>query len=216
MGHQLIEPGRLIERPCPDCGGIERRAFGEAESHRGELSSYAFGWTSGHEDRVGHMTIGIGAGNEGGGSFNIEIRMHEGSPAMALVDRRFENVPEGGPHLLREEALAHDTLPYIWWVADEVMRQDRRAWWMEAWLRGTRSFATGPVVEETAPVRFVVRDDDGDWQLLCGTVEPTEAHVFHLHHALDRDQSLLEVLDLEPGERADREGPGAPWRRGPA
>jgi hypothetical protein len=212
-----IQPGRLIERPCPDCGGTERRAFGEAESRRGELASYAFGWTAGHEDHVGHMTIGIGAGNEGGGSFHVEIRSTDESWGMGLVDRPFEDVPEGGPDLSREEALAHEDLPFIWFVADNVMEQDRRAWWMQHWLEDTGAYVTVPVFERAEPVRGVVRDDDGDWQLLCGTPgAEEEARLIHLSHALDDDQTLLEVLDLEPGERADRERIGAPWERGAA
>jgi hypothetical protein len=210
-----IVEGRLLERECPDCGGIERRAFGESESPRGELASYAIGWTSEHEERIGHMTIGIGAGNPGGGTFHADVGVHEGSYAMALVDRPFEDVPEGGPDLTRAEALEHEALKFVWWVADEVMRQDRRAWWMEHWLKGTRAFATKPVVDGSQPVRYVVLEEDG-WQLLCGTVEPDDPQVFHLHHALDRDPSLLEVLDLEVGRRADRAGPDHPWERGRA
>jgi hypothetical protein len=208
-----IEEGRLIESPCPDCGHLEHRAFGESESQRGELASYAIGWTSDHEDVRGWMTVGIGAGNPGGGSFHIELRVgDDGRPGMRLVDRPFEVVPEGGPDLTREQALAHPDLAYVWFVADEVMLQDRRAWWMEHYLRGTRAFATSPVVDGEE-VRHVVRDEDGEWQLLCGTVPTDVAKVFHLHHALDRDHSLLEVLDLEPGRRADREARGRPWER---
>jgi hypothetical protein len=207
-----IEPGRLVEAPCPDCGHLEHRAFGESESPRGELASYAFGWTSGHDDVVGRMTVGIGAGNPGGGSFHMELFAAEGETKLRLVDRPFEAVPEGGPDLTREQALGHDTLDYVWWVADEALRQDRRAWWMEHYLHGTRAFATGPVVDGAAPVRHVVREADG-WQLLCSTVEPDRAHVFHLHHALDRDRTLLEVLDLDVGERADREAHDRPWVR---
>jgi hypothetical protein len=200
-----IEEGRLIERECPECGGIERRAFGEAESPRGELSSYAIGWTSGHEEKVGHMTVGIGVGNPGGGSFHMEVRADgEGDPGMRLVDGPFEDVPEGGPDLTREAALAHDTLPFVWWVADEVLIQDRRANWMVHWILQTGALATRPVVDGTAPIRHVVRQDDGEWQLLCGTVEPEDPQVYHLFHALDRDPSLLEVIDLPAGRRADR------------
>jgi len=209
-----VEPTRLVERECPDCGGLERRAFGEFTSPRGELASYAFGWTAGHEDPVGHMTIGMGAGNEGGGSFHIEYRVIDGEPGMMLVDRPFEDVPEGGPDLLRAEALAHDDLPFIWGVADSVMAHDPRAWWMRTWVSRVRAFVTVPVFEHTEPVRSVVRDDDGDWQLLCGTPgAEKEARLVHLSHLLDDDQTLLEVMDLEPGERADRAGPGEPWRR---
>jgi hypothetical protein len=208
-----IDEGRLVEAPCPHCGHMERRAFGESESRRGELASYALGWTSGHEVVVGHMTIGIGAGNPGGGSFHIEVGVaDDGTLAMRLVDQPFEDVPEGGPDLTREAALSHPDLKYVWFVADEVLRQDRRAWWMEHYVRGTRAFATEPVVRGEA-VLGVVRDDDAEWQLLCGTVEPDEPEIFHLHHALDRDHTLLEVLDLEPGQRADRESRDRPWLR---
>lgn len=212
-----ITEGRLIERECPDCGGTERRAFGESVSERGELASYAFGWTSDHtQDKFAVMTVGIGAGNEGGGSFHAQIGVHEGRYAMALVDEPFEDVPEGGPDLTREQALEHPDLKYVWWVADEAMAQDRRAWWMLHWLYGTRSFATLPVAESTAPVLIVARDGDeaADWQLLCDTVEADEPQLLHLHHALDHDPSLLAVLDLEPGQRAERGEAGADWTRG--
>jgi hypothetical protein len=208
-----IEEGRLIESPCPHCGHMERRAFGESVSDRGELASYAIGWTAGHDEVVGLMTVGLGAGNPGGGTFHIDIRVVDDEPGMALVDRPFEEVPQGGPHLTREQALAHPDLDYVWYVADNVMLKDRRARWMDHYLRGTRAFATQPVVEGSEDVRHVVRDADGDWQLLCGPVEADDPKVFHLHHALDRDRTLLDVLDLEPGQRADREARDRPWDR---
>jgi hypothetical protein len=199
-----IEEGRLVERECPDCGGTERRAFGEAVSPRGELSSYAIGWTTEHEEKVGHMTVGIGAGNEGGGSFHMVVLLDAaGDPGMQLVDRPFEDVPEGGPDLLREEALAHDTLDFVWWVADEVLVQDRRANWMVHWLRETPAMATPPVLAGEQ-VRQVVHDADGGWQLLCGTVEPDDLRTYHLFLAFDRDPSLVEVADLPAGHSADR------------
>lgn len=211
-----IEEGRLVERECPDCGGIERRAFGEAESKRGELSSYAIGWTSGHEELVGHMTVGIGAGNPGGGSFHMVVLVDdEGAPGLQLVGRPFEDVPQGGPDLTREEALAHEDLPFVWLVADEVLIQDRRANWMVHWIRQTRAFATQPVIDGTEQIRHVVREADGEWQLLCGTVEPDEPHLFHLFHAFDRDPSLLAVADLPAGQRADRRRLRG-WKRAPA
>ena len=215
---------RLVEQPCPDgCGATERRAFGEIESRHGELASYAFGWTSGHEDEVARMTIGMGVGNEGGGSFHMEVVLADGSWGMGLVDEPFEQVPEGGPDLTRDEALAHDTLPFIWDVADNVMAQDRRAWWMLHWLEGTGAFVTGPVLRHEQPVLHVVLDEEDDvgegeltvqWSLLCGTVEPDEdAHIAHLFHALDHDQALLEILDLEHGQRADRDNRRRRWKR---
>ena len=73
---------------------------------------------------------------------------------------------------------------------------------------------TTPVLDGSAPVQHVVRDHDGEWQLMSGVPgDEEEVHVVHLFHALDRDQSLLEILDLEVGERADRDAPDGPWER---
>jgi hypothetical protein len=143
----------LGERTCPHCGNVERRAFGESVSERGELASYAIGWTSGHEDQVAHMTIGLGAGSPRGGSFDIEIRMGEDAWRVTLVDRPFERVPQGRPDLTREQALAHEDLDYVWFVADQVMAQDRRAFWMLHWLVGTQALVhrTGPGRADIGP-----------------------------------------------------------------
>lgn len=208
-----VYEGRLVERLCPHCGNLERRAFGEFESSRGELASYAFGWTSGHEDVLAHMTIGIGAGAPGGGTFHMQVRLADSEPGMGLVDEPFEDVPEGGPHLTRAQAIAHADLPFVWVVADTVMADDRRAWWMEHWLRGTPALATPPVVDRVEPVRHVTLDEDGEWRLLCGTTDSDEDQPYTLFLALDDDPTLLEVLDLEPGERAERDGPGRRWKR---
>jgi hypothetical protein len=197
---------------CPHCGGIERRAFGESVSSRGELASYAFGWTVGHDDeRHGVITIGIGAGNEGGGSFHAPVVEHEGGYAMGLVDEPFEDVPEGGPDLTREEALAHDTLEYVWWVADEAMAQDRRAKWMLHWMFATPARTARPVYDARERARVVARDAGGGWELRCGDAELRPAL---LHQALDRDHTLLEVLDLEPGQKAERRRLPRGWKRG--
>ena len=50
-----VEPGRLVEVPTPDATGVDRRAFGEFESARGELASYALGWTTGADLHVGQV-----------------------------------------------------------------------------------------------------------------------------------------------------------------
>jgi len=210
MGGMRITEGRITDRVCPHCGGIERRAFGESESSRGELASYAFGWTTGHEDRFAALTVGIGAGNEGGGSFHATVRDHEGSYAMGLNDEPFEDVPEGGPDLTRDEALAHPDLTYVWWVADEVMAQDRRARWMLHWLFATPAAAARPVHDGRDQARAVARDADGGWELLCGEADLRPSR---LHQALDRDPTLLEILDLEPGQRAERRKLRGGWKR---
>jgi hypothetical protein len=63
----------------------------------------------------------------------------------------------------------------------------------------------------------VVREDDeeGSWQLI-GVSEPGEdGDDAHLFHALDADQTLLEILDLPRGWRATRDDVGSPWFREP-
>lgn len=211
-----IDEGRLVERRCPHCGNLERRAFGESESDRGELASYALGWTAGHEDLVGYMTIGIGVDNPGGGTFHIEVRVvdDDSGVGMGLVDTPFEDVPQGGPDLSRGEALAHEDIAYIWFVVDHVMAQDRRARWMEHWLLGIQALVSPRVLEETAPVRRVRRDHEAEWVLL-DEQGVTDLQPVHLFHALDRDPSLVEVLVLEPGQAAVRSSVGDPWATSP-
>jgi hypothetical protein len=194
---------------------MERRAFGEFVSHRGELASYAFGWATGSEPHMARLSIGIGAGNPGGGTFHAMVLPHEDGHAFTLIDEPFEDVPEGGPDLTAEQARAHDTLPFIWWVADTVMERDRRARWMRHWLLGTPSIQTLEVFERREPVLLVVNDaDDGLWQLIGSTdAQRSTGKIGHLYHAIDDDPSMLEIVDLPPGHSADRADVGEPWTR---
>ena len=209
-----VEEGRLVELPTADATGMERRAFGEYVSARDELASYAFGWTTGTDPRVARFTVGIGAGNPGGATFHAVVFAHENGHAFRLVDEPFEDVPEGGPHLTAAEARAHDTLPFIWMVADHVMERDRRAWWMRHWLLGTHAISTAQVFDRTEPVLLVVHDADDDvWQLIGTSDAGPDGKIGHLWHALDEDQTLIDVADLEPGQSAVRARVGGPWRR---
>jgi hypothetical protein len=210
-----VEEGRLVELPTPDASGIERRAFGEFVSRRGELASYAFGWTTGADPHRARFTVGIGAGNPGGATFHAAVFPTEDSYAFGLVDEPFEDVPEGGPHIGADEARAHDTLPFIWMVADYVMARDRRAWWMRHWLLRTSAIQTPEVFERKEPVLLVVNDADDDlWQLLGSSdAADDEAKIGHLYHHVDEDPTLIDVLDLEPGEEAERDRVGGPWTR---
>ena len=213
-GTNSIEEGRIAEGPCACCGRREWRVFGEFEGPHGELTSYAFGWVPEHDERVAAMTIGMGAGNEGGGTFHVHVHVDaEGAWGMGLVDEPFEDVPEGGPDLSREEALAHEDLPWIWHVADGIMLLDRRAEWMLHWLKDTGAVATTPVIHDQAPVLRVVRGEKGFE--LYGRDEDAELALFHLYHALDADPSLSDVLHLDVGETAERAAPGTPWLTGP-
>ena len=65
------------------------------------------------------------------------------------------------------------------------------------------------------PVLYVTRPD-GDWCFLCGADHPVEASSYRVvgaNHVLTADQSLNEVLDLEPNHEAERSGVGGTWAR---
>ncbi|MFG1793078.1 hypothetical protein [Nocardia sp. NPDC049149] len=116
----------------------------------------------------------------------------------------------GLPQLRR----AHGDLPFIWWVVDHVMERDPQAWWMRHWLLGTRCIQTGEVFEKQEPVLLVSHDDDdGLWQLIGSTGAGNEGHIGHLHHAIDEDPTLMDVLDLVPGAHGTRSAVGEPWTR---
>lgn len=57
------------------------------------------------------------------------------------------------------------------------------------------------------------REDDG-WQFLPGReVEPDEVKLVALERVVRLDRSLLELVDLPPGWRAQRQSVSAPWVR---
>ncbi|MFI6305909.1 hypothetical protein ACIBCH_28865 [Amycolatopsis thailandensis] len=212
MDIQVLE-GELVEVVTDAVTGMERRAFGEFVGPQGELASYAFGWTTGSDPHVARLSVGIGAGNPGGGTFHAVVFEHEDGHAFSLTDDPFERVPQGGPDLTADEARAHGDLPFVWWVADRVMERDRRAWWMRHWLLGTNCVQTLEVFERREPILLVQHDADDDlWQLIgaSGTDGGT-GKIGHLYHAVDEDQTLLDVLDLPPGGGATRAGAGSPW-----
>ncbi|WP_328406947.1 hypothetical protein [Nocardia sp. NBC_00403] len=207
-----VTAGQLIEVPTPDATGMDRRAFGEFVGPGGELASYAFGWVTGSDPHVGRLSLGFGAGNPGGGTFHAVVLDRNGGYAFALVDEPFERVPEGGPDLTAEQARAHPNLPFVWWVADQVMASDPRAWWMRHWLLLTPCIQTPEVFEKQEPVLLVSNDDDDElWQLIGPTDARDEGRIGHLSHAIDEDPTLIDVLDLEPGFKATRSAVGGPW-----
>nr|WP_308205483.1 hypothetical protein [Mycolicibacterium setense] len=208
---QLI-PGRLVEVPTPDASGIDRRSFGEFIGAQGELASYALGWTTGADPHAARISVGIGAGNPGGGTFHAVVFVNDGSPAYSLVDAPFEQVPQGGPDLTADQARAHQDLPFIWWLVDFIAEQDGRAWWMRHWLMQTPSFQTPGVFGKHEPILRVCHHANGTWHL-AGSAHSDDGRFGHLHHAIDEDPTLIEILNLEPGQQATRGARGQAWRR---
>jgi hypothetical protein len=207
--------GRFLEVAAAGATGMDRRAFGEFVGPRGELASYAFGWTTGSQPHVARLSAGIGVGNPGGGTFHAVVFANEDGHAFSLVDEPFEHVPQGGPDLRADQARAHQDLPFVWWFVDRVMERDRRAWWMRHWLLGTNSIQTLEVFECRDPILLVGHDAaDGLWQLIGPTAaDPATGKVGHLHHAVDEDPTLVDVLDLPAGHSASRTHVGGAWTR---
>jgi hypothetical protein len=82
---------------------------------------------------------------------------------------------------------------------------------------GTRCIQTIDVFELREPILLVSNDaDDGLWQLIGTTdADADSGKVGHLHHAVDEDPTLVDVLDLAPGHSATRTHVGGPWTRHP-
>lgn len=82
---------------------------------------------------------------------------------------------------------------------------------MRHWLLRTTCIQTLEVFERREPILLVQHDaDDGTWQLI-GASDADDGKIGHLHHAIDDDQSLIDVLDLPPGGSATRTDLSGPW-----
>ncbi len=78
----------------------------------------------------------------------------------------------------------------------------------------TSAISTKQVMRDSLPILLVTHDDDGDWQVLCGTTdEPADAMVICLGCLFDRDPTIGELADLPHGWRAWRASPSSPWVR---
>jgi hypothetical protein len=75
------------------------------------------------------------------------------------------------------------------------------------------AITTIKVLEEDHPILLVTHDEeDGMWQVLCGTTnDPEDGRIVCLGCLYDRDPTIGELADLPLGWRAWREAIGAPW-----
>jgi hypothetical protein len=69
------------------------------------------------------------------------------------------------------------------------------------------------VLSGQEPVRIVVHDEDGDWQIICGTTEEAQdAVLVGINHLFELDSELESILgELPIGTQAWREEPGQEW-----
>lgn len=78
-----------------------------------------------------------------------------------------------------------------------------------------KSYVCIEVFERELPVLYVARPD-GEWCFLCGGGHSNEASAYRLvgiDHPITGDPTLLEVLDLDVDEEAERPAVGAAWNR---
>lgn len=69
-------------------------------------------------------------------------------------------------------------------------------------------------MEDGYPVLLVTHDEDGDWQVLCGTTnEPADGRVVCLGCLFQLDRSIGQLADLPRGWHAWRDFATSPWHR---
>jgi hypothetical protein len=76
-------------------------------------------------------------------------------------------------------------------------------------------FCCPHVFHQEKPILLVVRDDDGDWQFLCGydTFGPDQnCHLVGMGHLLERDASLADLVNLEPSNGVERDTINQAWK----
>lgn len=81
--------------------------------------------------------------------------------------------------------------------------------------KNTLTIVCTHIFERTRPALYVSRAD-GDWVVLCGDRhpdDPDQYRVVGIGHLLSDDPQLQEVLDLSPGEEAERETCDSAWLR---
>ena len=70
------------------------------------------------------------------------------------------------------------------------------------------------VLDGHEPARVVIHSEDGSWLIGDGFNDPNEegaSIATHIAHALERNSSINELVNLPPGHVATRPGPGEPW-----
>ena len=76
------------------------------------------------------------------------------------------------------------------------------------------AYVCSHIFENTRPVLLVCKED-GDWQFLCGGEHPEDEipKVIGINHIIDRDKSLVELLDLPDNWEAERIAAQCKWIR---
>ena len=80
---------------------------------------------------------------------------------------------------------------------------------------GVAAITTRQVLELGYPILQVTHyEDDHSWAFLCGTTDDTEdGRVIGMSEALELDETIGSIADLEPGWSAWRKEKGSEWVR---
>lgn len=74
-------------------------------------------------------------------------------------------------------------------------------------------FTCSHVLMDKSPILYVIHDNDGDWQFLCGKNNHTEedAKVISLKQVTELDISLNDLYEMPMGVGAERTAIGDKW-----
>lgn len=107
--------------------------------------------------------------------------------------------------------------PELWSPPTQAKKGPWRAWWQSSQWPGRENvnglvFVAKRAARGETPILGVKVFSDGDWAFLDGgPADPDHMVMLHLHHVLERDASLEELITLEPGMIAWRLAPGEDW-----
>ncbi len=92
---------------------------------------------------------------------------------------------------------------------------DETSGWKFADGPHTTAFLSKTVYDGVEAITYVSHDaDDGAWQFLGDSMSDGGGPVVVcLQHPIETDESLSLLFDLPLGWAAERDNPGAPWRR---
>ena len=77
------------------------------------------------------------------------------------------------------------------------------------------TLTTRQVLDDGLPILHVVHySDDYSWAFTCGTTDDTnDGRLVCMSHMVERDPTIKEIADFEPGWVATRNAIGESWKR---
>lgn len=75
------------------------------------------------------------------------------------------------------------------------------------------AYVCSHIFDNTRPILLVYREND-EWQFLCGGNHSNDEipRVVGMNHLLERDSTLLAIMNIENGYEAERKDINSEWR----